>query len=212
MENKKCCKHNTDLECNNKIITEETPNENKKCCKQNTDLESNNKIITEEIPNENKFYKFYPLILTFVFVIGGAVISQYNFETFKWNSFMKNLMGLMLITFSYLKLLNPSGFKKSFSNYDYLAKYIPIYGYLYPLIELTLGILYIIEVFPVLINSLVIFIFTINLIQVGIVLYHGKKLECACMGSLGFKLPLSWITILEDIFMILMAIIMLSIN
>lgn len=105
----------------------------------------------------------------------------------------------MLITFSYLKLLNPSEFKKSFSNY----------GYLYPLIELTLGILYIIEV---LINSLVIFIFTINLIQVGIVLYHGKKLECACMGSLGFKLPLSWVTILEDIFMILMAIIVLSIN
>jgi hypothetical protein len=194
MQNKKCCKNNTDLVCNN------------------TDLECNNKVISEEPSDENKFYKFYPLILTFVFVIGGAAISQYNFENFKWNEFMKNLMGLMLITFSYLKLLNPSGFKKSFSNYDYLAKYISIYGYIYPLIELILGILYIIEIFPILINSLVIFIFTINLIQVGIVIYQGKKLECACMGSLGLKLPLSWVTILEDVFMIIMAIIMLSLN
>jgi hypothetical protein len=186
--------------------------ENKKCCKQNTDLECNNQIVQVETHAENKFYKFYPLILTFIFVIGGAGISQYNNETFQRNEFMRNLMGLMLITFSYLKLLNPSGFKNSFANYDYLAKYIPIYGYIYPLIELTLGVLYITEVFPILINSLVIIIFTFNLIQVGIVIYQGKELECACMGSLGLKLPLSWVTILEDVFMIIMAIIMLSIN
>ena len=185
--------------------------ENKKCCKQNTDLECNIQTIQEKTDDENKLYKFYPLILTFIFIIGGACISQYNFDTWKWNEFMKNLMGIMLITFSYLKLLNPSGFKKSFSNYDYLAKYVPIYGYIYPLIELTLGLLYIIEVFPIIINSLVIVIFTFNLIQVGIVIYQGKKLECACMGSLGLKLPLSWVTILEDLFMIIMAIIMLSI-
>ena len=74
MQNKKCCKNNTDLVCNN------------------TDLECNNKVISEEPSDENKFYKFYPLILTFVFVIGGAAISQYNFENFKWNEFMKNLI------------------------------------------------------------------------------------------------------------------------
>lgn len=199
MENKKCCKQNTDLECNIQTIQE------------NTDLKCNIQTIQEKTDDENKLYKFYPLILTFIFIIGGAGISQYNFDTWKWNEFMKNLMGIMLITFSYLKLLNPSGFKKSFSNYDYLAKYVPIYGYIYPLIELTLGLLYIIEVFPIIINSLVIVIFTFNLVQIGIVIYQGKKLECACMGSLGLKLPLSWVTILEDLFMIIMAIIMLSI-
>ena len=185
--------------------------ENKKCCKQNKDLECNIQDIQEKTDDENNFYKFYPLILTFIFIIGGAGISQYNYDTWKWNQFMKNLMGIMLITFSYLKLLNLSGFKESFSNYDYLAKYVPIYGYIYPFIELILGILYIIEVFSILINSIVIVIFTFNLIQVGIVIYQGKKLECACMGSLGLKLPLSWVTIIEDIFMIAMAIAMLSI-
>ena len=149
MENKKCCKQNTDLECNIQTIQEKTDDENKKCCKQNTDLKCNIQTTQEKIDDESKLYKFYPLILTFIFIIGGAGISQYNFDTWKWNEFMKNLMGIMLITFSYLKLLNPSGFKKSFSNYDYLAKYVPIYGYIYPLIELTLGILYIIEVFPI---------------------------------------------------------------
>ena len=185
--------------------------EDEKCCKQNKDLECNTQTVQENKDNENKFYKFYPLILTFIFIIGGACISQYNFDIWKWKVFMKNLMGIMLITFSYLKLLNPSGFKKSFSNYDYLAKYVPIYGYIYPFLELVLGLLYIVEIFPILINSLVIIIFTFNLIQVGIVLYQGKELECACMGSLGLKLPLSWVTILEDVFMIIMAIVMLLI-
>ena len=193
MENKKCCKQNKDLECNIQ------------------DLECNIQDIQENTDDENNFYKFYPLILTFIFIIGGAGISQYNYDTWKWNQFMKNLMGIMLITFSYLKLLNLSGFKESFSNYDYLAKYVPIYGYIYPFIELILGILYIIEIFSILINSIVIVIFTFNLIQVGIVIYQGKKLECACMGSLGLKLPLSWVTIIEDIFMIAMSIAMLSI-
>ena len=62
--------------------------ENKKCCKQNTDLECNIQAVQEKTEDENKFYKFYPLIMTFIFVIGGACISQYNFDKWKWNEFM----------------------------------------------------------------------------------------------------------------------------
>ena len=88
--------------------------------------------------------RFYPLLLTFSLVIGGAFITQFPIgeSSFDTRAFMNNLMGLLLISFSYLKLLNPRGFRTAFSKYDILAFYVPVYGYVYPLVEYSLGVFY----------------------------------------------------------------------
>ena len=152
---------------------------------------------------------FYPLIITFLFVIGGALMTQH--PSFEVPDFMNNLMGILLLTFSYLKLLNPKGFRTSFAKYDLIAFYIPVYGYIYPWIEFTLGVFYCLHLYLLIINSLTIFFLLINLGQVIRALLLKKSLECACMGSLGFKLPLSYVTISEDVVMIVMAGVMISI-
>jgi len=152
--------------------------------------------------------RFYPLFITFLFVLGGAFITQST--SFEVYNFLTNLMGILLITFAYLKLLNPKGFRMSFAKYDLIAFYIPVYGYIYPWIELTLGVFYSLHLYSLVINSLTIFFLVINMGQVARALILKKSLECACMGSLGFKLPLSYITLSEDLVMIVMAGVMIG--
>ena len=179
----------------------------KPCCKTKPP-ELSLHIDSPPPPPLQKWSQFYPLIITFLFVIGGAFVTQST--SFEVYNFLTNLMGILLITFAYLKLLNPKGFRTSFSKYDLIAFYVPIYGYLYPLIEFTLGVFYCLHLYSLIINSLTIFLLVVNLSQVGRALFLKKKLECACMGSIGFKLPLSYVTISEDLVMILMAGVMIG--
>jgi hypothetical protein len=46
------------------------------------------------------------------------------------------------IVFSYFKVLNIRGFADSYRTYEIVANGFPAYGYLYPFIELTLGVCY----------------------------------------------------------------------
>jgi len=180
------------------------------CCKSKNppDISLNISSLAVSVHN---WSLFYPLIITFLFVIGAALITQYPIpDSFDYHNFMNNLMGILLLTFSYLKMLNPKGFQTTFAKYDLIAFYVPIYGYLYPLIEFTLGVFYCLHLYSLIINSLTIFLLVVNLSQVGRALFLKKKLECACMGSIGFKLPLSYVTISEDLVMILMAGVMIG--
>ena len=201
MEEKQCCKNKFDIESHNEI-------ESKKCC-SNNQINSNNIVINNESDCYKKIKLFYPLLLSFSYVIFGAIISEYPFNSFNWKHFFQMFMGLLLLLFSYVKLLNPHGFVNTFKKYDIITKKFNLYGYIYPLIEATLGIFYIINFIPTVTNSIIIALLTFNLIQVIIVIIKKEDLECACMGSLGFKLPLTYVTITEDLIMIIMAIIMI---
>jgi len=85
-----------------------------------------------------------------------------------------------------------------------------VYGYVYPLVEYSLGVFYCLHLYPYTVNGLALFFLVVNLAQVMRALFLKKRLECACMGSLGFKLPLSYVTVSEDVVMIGMAAYMMS--
>ena len=55
---------------------------------------------------------------------------------------MLDFMGLFYIIFSFFKILDIKGFSTSFKMYDPLAKKIIIYGYIYPFIEILLGLMF----------------------------------------------------------------------
>ena len=89
---------------------------------------------------------------------------------------------------------------------DKIGFYIPVYGYILSMDRDNFRrILY-----SLVINSLTIFFLVINMGQVARALILKKSLECACMGALGFKLPLSYITLSEDLVMIVMAGVMIG--
>lgn len=121
---------------------------------------------------------------------------------------MHCFMGGFFISFAFLKFLDINGFVDSYSSYDLLAKKINAYGFIYPFLEFGLGLAYINFWAPqwTYISSFILMVFS----SIGVIQAVRKKQEikCACMGTM-FDLPMSTITIVEDLVMAIMAAILL---
>lgn len=155
---------------------------------------------------KSELQQLFPLFLIFGYITIAAILLNYN----PWNgsSFMLDFMGLFYVVFSFFKLLDLKGFPESFRMYDPLAKVLPVYGWVYPFIEVVLGILFLmrIEIPVALILTLV--ILGITTIGVTKTLLDKKSIQCACLGT-ALKLPMTKATFIENSIMIVMAIIML---
>jgi len=116
---------------------------------------------------------------------------------------MKRTMGSMLIVFGTLKLLNLRHFVGIFSKYDVISQRVPYYGYTYPFVEIALGVS-IMSGWSHYPYYIVIGLMMISVLGVLPTLYKGKSLRCGCMGSL-FHIPLSYVTISENVGMMVMA-------
>ena len=99
----------------------------------------------------------------------------------------------------------------SYGMYDIIAAKWKGWGYVYPFVELGLGILYLINVAPFLTNALTIIILGVSSIGVIKSVLNKQKIKCACLGDV-FNLPMSTVTIVEDLAMVAMATIMLFIS
>ena len=122
---------------------------------------------------------------------------------------MQNYMAIIFISFGILKLYDLKGFVEIFSKYDLISKNIKVYGYFYPFFEIILGLFIFLNFH--LNKSLIVsvILMTISLLSVIISIYNGKNLRCGCMGSF-FNIPLSYTTLSENIFMLLMNLIFIN--
>jgi len=154
----------------------------------------------------SKAKQLYPLGLIFLFLIGGTLIIHY--PTFVIRDVLPDFMGLFFVVFSFFKYLDLRGFQSSFRRYDPLAKVIPFYAWLYPFLELSLGVLFLIRLELQLALWLTVAILGITTIGVVKVLLSKKEIECACLGSV-LKLPMTEATLIENALMIAMAVWML---
>lgn len=148
--------------------------------------------------------RYYILFTLF----GYLLLMSYLFTQQTHNSMMLNLMGLFFIIFSFFKVIHLKKFQKSFSRYDIFSKLVPPYGYVYPFIELLLGVFFILGYQLELTTVLTIVILTSTTIGVIDKLRKQQIIECACLGSV-FNLPLSQVTVFENTAMIVMSVIIL---
>ena len=154
------------------------------------------------------FETYKPLLLIFGFVTLVASIMQINNERFDVMQFMQHFMAGFFLVFSFFKFLDLKGFAESYAMYDIVAKRIPAWGYIYPFIELGLGIAFCINYNPQLTNIITLIVMSISIIGVLESVFNKKKIQCACLGAV-FKLPMSSVTIIEDGLMIAMSVAML---
>lgn len=152
----------------------------------------------------SNIYSF--LLIFLIFTVNYIVNYIYLLHTdkdIKKKKFINNKMGTLLILFGVLKLVNLHKFVEIFSKYDIISQRFKIYGYLFPFIEIITGILLIkghkLQYIYNLINTLMI----ISIISVSISIVQGKELRCGCLGSF-FHIPLSYVTIFENIYMLVM--------
>lgn len=152
---------------------------------------------------------YYPLLLLIAFLVGVVAIAEFRAGTFDWARAMPNFMGAFFVTFAFFKLLDVRGFADSYRMYDVVARQVPAYGYVYPFIELLLGIAYLSNFQPFATNLATLIVMAVSSVGVVQSLIEKKKIRCACLGTV-FNLPMSTVTVIEDTSMVLMAAVMLA--
>jgi hypothetical protein len=167
--------------------------------------------MTKNIAKNSLLKDYYPLIVIISLITFSSIALQIASSSFDAIQIMHYFMGLFFVIFSMFKLINIDGFAKGFRMYDMLAKHYPSYGYLYPFIELILGLAYLSNAFPILTNLVTFTIMTISSVGVINSVKGGMNLKCACLGTV-LNVPLSTVSILENVGMGLMALGMLLEN
>ncbi len=158
----------------------------------------------EDDDNKPFFVTYKPLILVFSYILLVTLAVEVVNGSFELHRFMPNFMAGFFLIFSFFKMLDLNGFASSYSMYDLLAKRVSAYGYIYPFIELGLGVAYLLAYRPMLINVLTLIVMAFSSIGVILAVMNKQKIRCACLGT-GFNLPMTTVTIIEDLLMAAMA-------
>jgi cation transport ATPase len=161
---------------------------------------------SESEKKESDVKQLFPLFLIFGYILVASVLLNMN----PWSTadFMLDFMGLFYIVFSFFKLLDLKGFPKSFSMYDPLAKRISVYGWIYPFIEVLLGLMFLFRFRIDVALILTLVVLGITTFGVTKALWSKKAIKCACLGT-ALNLPMTKATFIENTIMIVMAIIIL---
>lgn len=146
-------------------------------------------------------------------ILGGILLMAVLLTTVRgWtlNRFMCDFMAVFFITFAGFKFADIEGFVHGYRNYDVLAKRIRPWAYAFPFIEAFLGFWYLLSEGPAKLNILVLFITGVASVGVFQELNRKSRFMCACLGTV-IRLPLSRVSLVENMAMFVMAASMLLI-
>ena len=155
----------------------------------------------------SKIKQLKPLFIILAYISITSLLL--NFKNWDSTNAMLDFMGLFYIIFSFFKILDIKGFSISFRMYDPLAKKVPLYGIIYPFIEILLGIMFLTRIEVELAIILTIIVLGITTVGVTQTLLNKKSISCACLGTT-LKLPMTEATFIENALMIIMAFILFA--
>ncbi len=155
----------------------------------------------------SKIKTFLPLIAIFS-LIAIFTLSRQLFLGWDWVRGMNDFMAGFFLVFGAFKVVNWKGFVDAYSMYDIIAKRSRLYGYVYPLIELSLGFAYLFRFNPGLTNWVTLAVMAISGVGVAKQLLSKNQITCACLGAV-FKIPMTKVTLIEDLLMGVMALAMI---
>jgi len=147
---------------------------------------------------------YTPLISMVSLCVGFTVLMHFVRGYHDMIAVMHDLMGSLLVVFAVIKMIRWQGFVTAFRKYDPVAKKSNMYAVVYPLVELLLGCAYLFHIMPLLTYVFTIILSSINAIGVWKELQKKNPFPCACLGVV-FSLPMTWVSLLENFFSILMA-------
>jgi copper chaperone CopZ len=156
---------------------------------------------------KNWLQTYQPLLLIIAYIAGVTVLieTQQGFDAARA---MRHFMAGFFLVFSFFKLLNLRAFADAYAGYDLLAMRWHGYGLVYPFIELALGVAYVLNFNPPLTNAITLMVMSFSALGVIKALADKRSIVCACLGAV-FNLPMSTVTLVEDLAMVLMAAAML---
>jgi YHS domain-containing protein len=173
------------------------------------DHSGRNPVKQREKGRGTRWQDYIPLMVIIVLAVLASFAKQVHYGA-GWigMAWMHDFMGFFLVMFSMFKFFDLEGFADGFQMYDLLAKPVRGYAYVYPFLELGLGLGYLSHWQPIFVYIATIVLLGFGSLGVLRALAKGLDLECACMGTV-LKVPLSTVALLEDLGMALMAAVML---
>lgn len=152
---------------------------------------------------------YFPLLLILGYLMGVTALVEASSSSFDWMRAMNHFMAGFFLVFSFFKLLNLGAFADAYAGYDIVAARWRAYGFAYPFIELGLGAAYLTGLQPLATNAVTLTVMGVSTVGVVKSLLARRKIRCACLGSV-FNLPMSYVTLTEDLLMVLMSAVMLA--
>jgi copper chaperone CopZ len=171
-----------------------------------------NSIASEAAESASWLSTYYPLLLILAFILGGSILVQLGqhaghgmgLSAISGSETMRYFMAGFFLVFAFFKLLDIRAFADAYAGYDLLAARWHGWGLVYPFVELALGMAYLAHWNPTVTHWATILIMGFSAIGVIRAVMSKTKIQCACLGTV-FKLPMSTVTIVEDVGMVLMA-------
>jgi copper chaperone CopZ len=141
---------------------------------------------------------YYPLAL----VMGLIAIA--SSASGGWMGWMMNFMAGFYIVFGAFKLLDVPAFANAYARYDVVAKAFKPWGYAYPFVEVALGMAFLFGYNMITLSWIALILSAIGAVGVIKANLNKQTIQCACLGTV-FKLPMSFITVIENVGMATMA-------
>lgn len=160
----------------------------------------------EQPPKNAQTYRPLIILLAYLLLVIAAVSAMQG--RFDVSLAMRLFMGGFFVAFSFFKMLDLRGFSDAYRSYDLVAKMVPAYGFVYPFIELSLGLGYLANWNPWFVNAATALVMGVSLLGVLKAVLSKQSIRCACLGTV-FNLPMSTVTIIEDGLMLGMALLAL---
>lgn len=178
-----------------------------RCPKCGMKLEKSDSKIKNVDEQKNNSYTPLIIIIGLIFITSLVI----SYPVFDLRTIITSFMAGFFLIFAGFKLVDLSGFAGGYSTYDLLAKRWFTYGYIYPFIELSFGLLMILGLFEQQVLIAEIIVMTFSGIGVGIKLLKHEKFQCVCLGTF-LKVPLTYVTLIEDFGMAILALVLLLIK
>lgn len=166
-----------------------------------------------ESPPKGFLQTYRPLLMILAYILAASIFAQWGQHAGHGMAFMHSIslhdtmryfMAGFFIAFSFFKMLDLRAFADAYAGYDLLAARWHGWGYVYPFVELALGLAYLANIAPVATAWVTLLVMGFSSIGVIQAVWDKRRIRCACLGTV-FQLPMSTVTIVEDVGMVLMA-------
>ncbi|MES2511788.1 MAG: heavy-metal-associated domain-containing protein [Pseudomonadota bacterium] len=155
---------------------------------------------------------YSPLLMILGYILGAVLLVQWGhggWAAVTLDETMRYFMAGFFLVFSFFKLLDINAFADAYTGYDLLARRWRGWALIYPFVELGLGMAYLAHLDGPLLNGITVLVMGFSAIGVIQAVTNKRRIQCACLGAV-FKLPMSTVTIVEDLGMVAMALWMMA--
>ncbi len=151
--------------------------------------------------------RLLPLFYVFALIVSLSLVRQFT-SGYNLMMLMMDFMGIFFITFGLFKLYDLKGFAHGFSTYDIVAKKWFGFGYVYPFIEIGLGVMYLAGFMFFFQNLAALLLAGLGIYSAYMAIKNKEEIQCVCLGT-AFNLPMTNVTLIENGVMFAMALFMI---